>query len=77
MQMPLRLEGKGKIKQRAAPVDFDEDREQSKRWPTTPPTLVLSVPPMEDQVPGAEGVDGPDKGEIGGGNRSTENGGYG
>ena len=59
--MPIRLDGKWKIKQRDSPVDFCEDLEEPERWPTPPPVLVLSVPPIEYQVSGTVGADGPDQ----------------
>ena len=35
-QMPLILNGKGKIKQQATPVDFGEDVEEPERWLSLP-----------------------------------------
>ena len=71
-QMPLIINGKGKIKQRAAPVEFGEDVEELERWPTPSPCFALdftprqaasepSAPPIGPQAPDIVGPDIPDQ----------------
>ena len=46
--------------QRAAPVEFEDDGEESDRWPDPIPDIVPTAPPLEDEEPDAAGAEGDD-----------------
>ena len=53
-QMPVRLENKSKRRQRAKPVRFEDEEEESDTWPDS---IAPMVQPREDEEAGAEGDD--------------------
>ena len=48
MQMPVKLENLIKKKQRAAPLEFEDDGEELDMWPDPVPDIVPTAPPLED-----------------------------